>query len=94
MVRFVSELPAGLRAPLSALYTLAVLWVVGLVVAALLVGRRWRLARDIALAGVVAWVAARLLGTTLAGIGLGDALDALTRADASPARSHSPASRS
>ena len=84
LARFVAELPAGLRAPLSGLYTLAVLWAIGLVVAALLVGRRWRLARDIAIAGVLAWIAARLLGTALAGVGLGDALDALTKAGASP----------
>ena len=84
LARFVADLPSGLRAPLSGLYTLAVLWAIGLVVAALLVGRRWRLARDIAVAGVLAWIAARLLGTALAGVGLGDALDALTKAGASP----------
>ncbi len=84
LARFVAELPAGLRTPLSALYGLAVLWTIGLVAAALVVGRRWRLARDIGLAGVLAWVAARLLGTALTGIGLGDALDALTKAGASP----------
>jgi glycosyltransferase 2 family protein len=82
--RFVAQLPAGLRLPLAGLYGLAVLWAIGLVVAALFIGRRWRLARDIGLAVVVAWVGARLLGTALQGVGLGDSLDALTKAGASP----------
>ncbi len=84
LARFVAELPAGLRTPLEGLYVLAVLWVVGLIVIAVLMGRRWRLARDIACAAVIAWVAARLLGSALQGLGLGDLLDALIRAGASP----------
>jgi tRNA A-37 threonylcarbamoyl transferase component Bud32 len=90
LVRFVAALPQGLRTPLEALYGLAVLWVIGLVVVAVIIGRRWRLARDIGLAAVLTWVAARMLGTLLEGIGFGDALDALTKAGASP---HFPLTR-
>jgi len=84
LARFVTELPDGVRTPLAGLYGLAVLWAIGLVVGAVLIGRRWRLARDIGTAAVVAWVGARLLGTALAGLGLGDSLHALTDAGSSP----------
>ena len=90
LVRLVGALPAGLRIPLDGIYSLAVLWAVALAVAALLVGRRWRLARDIGIAAVVAWASARLLGAALQGIGLGDSLDAVTQAGSSP---HFPLTR-
>ena len=80
LVDFVSSLSDALRIPLTGLYGLAVLWVIGLVVVAVVIGRRWRLARDIGVAAVLTWILARLLGSVLAGAGLGDALDALTDA--------------
>ncbi len=53
----------GAWAPLfRALYRLGALWAVGLVVVAALVAGRRRLARDLVVAGVLAWAAARALG--------------------------------
>ncbi|MDQ6928810.1 MAG: hypothetical protein M3159_09175, partial [Actinomycetota bacterium] len=56
-------LPGGLKPLFRALYGLGGLWAVGLVFSAALFARRWRLARDLLLAGVVAWATARLIGT-------------------------------
>ncbi len=57
-----NTLPDGLETTFRALYRLGALWAVGLVVlAALLRGRR-HLARDLVVAGVLAWAGARALG--------------------------------
>ena len=58
----VVSIPDQLDSVFLAIYRLGALWAVGLVVVAALVGRRWRLGRDLLLAGVVAWLAARLIG--------------------------------
>ena len=58
----VISIPDQLDPVFLAIYRLGALWAVGLVVVAALVGRRWRLGRDLLLAGVVAWLAARLIG--------------------------------
>jgi uncharacterized membrane protein YbhN (UPF0104 family) len=58
-------LPGGLKPLFRALYSLGGLWAVGLVFSAALFARRWRLARDLLLAGVVAWATARLIGTVV-----------------------------
>ncbi len=50
-----NTLPGDLEPLFRALYRLGTLWAVGLVVVAALVGRRWRLARDLLAAGVLAW---------------------------------------
>ncbi len=82
---FFNSLPGALRAPFRALYSLGQLWAVGLVVAAALIGRRWRLARDLLLSGVVAWVLARILGAVVAQHGsLTDGINAVTRMGTSP----------
>ena len=60
---FFNTLPGWLLPLFRNLYRLGALWAVGLVVASALVGRRWRLARDLLLAGVLAWGFGRLLGT-------------------------------
>jgi undecaprenyl-diphosphatase len=57
-----NTLPSGLRSLFRLVYALGALWTLGLVVLAALVGRRWRLARDMALAGIVSWGVARLMG--------------------------------
>ncbi len=59
---FFESLPAGPAALVELFYKLGSLWAVGLVVAAALVGRRWRLARDLLLAGALAWTLARFVG--------------------------------
>ena len=50
-----NTLPGDLEPLFRALYRLGTLWAVGLVVVAALVGRRWRLGRDLLVAGVLAW---------------------------------------
>ena len=59
--QFFAGLPSGLRDLADALYRLGSLWAAGLVVAAALVGRRWRLARDLSLAAIVSWLVARTM---------------------------------
>ena len=63
------SLPGGLRDLVDGLYRLGSLWAAGLVVVAALVVRRLRLARDLAVAGVGAWLLARVLGELTAGAG-------------------------
>ena len=57
-----NTLPNGLAPLFRALYRLGALWALGLVVVAALVAGRLRLARDLVLAGVLAWGTARALG--------------------------------
>src|SRR5947207_13840532 len=57
-----NTLPNGLATLFRALYRLGALWAVGLVVVAALVAGRRRLARDLVVAGVLAWASARALG--------------------------------
>src|SRR4051794_20801672 len=59
-------LPGSLRPLFEVLYRAAALWAVALVVAAALAARRWRLARDLVLAGLLGWLFARGLGLVLA----------------------------
>ena len=57
-----NTLPNGLAPAFRALYRLGALWAVGLVVVAALVARRRHLARDLVVAGLLAWASARALG--------------------------------
>ncbi|HEY3673881.1 MAG TPA: lysylphosphatidylglycerol synthase domain-containing protein [Acidimicrobiia bacterium] len=57
-----NTLPGALAPIFRALYRLGALWAVGLVVVAALVAGRRRLARDLVVAGVLAWASARALG--------------------------------
>ena len=56
-------LPNDLDSFFRRLYALGALWALALVVLAALLARRWRLARDMAIGGVAAWVLGRLIGT-------------------------------
>ncbi|HXY91198.1 MAG TPA: hypothetical protein VEP49_01860, partial [Acidimicrobiia bacterium] len=58
----VASVPRRIDPVFLALYRLGVLWAIGIVVVAALVARRWRLARDLIVAGVVTSLAARLMG--------------------------------
>jgi undecaprenyl-diphosphatase len=62
VVELVATIPRGLDSLLLGLYRLGAMWALGLVVVAALVVRRWRLARDLFVAGLVTAVAARLMG--------------------------------
>ncbi len=73
-------LPGDLRAFFAGLYDIAALWAIGIVVAAALVARRWRLARDLAIAGGAAWLVGRFLGAIVVNdAGLEKSLDIVTR---------------
>ena len=56
--KFWSSLPGGLHGFFEALSRLGSLWAVGLVAAAALLARRWRLALELTIAGGVAWFVA------------------------------------
>jgi len=60
----VNSLPGGLRPLARVVYGVGALWAAALVAGAALAGRRLRLARDLLLAGALAWLLAR--GTALA----------------------------
>lgn len=60
-------LPPGFGGLARAVERLAGLWAAGLLVAAAVGARRWRLARDLLLAGALAWLVARGLGLAVGG---------------------------
>ena len=79
------SLPRNFEPPMRVLRGLGTLWAVGLVASAALVGRRWRLARDLLLAGAVAWGLARLSGVLwIDHVGLRRGLRVLTQRGSSP----------
>lgn len=79
------SLPGGLAPLFRGLASLGALWAVGLVGAAALFGRRWRLARDLLVSGLLAWAIARVLGSDVVGhIGLRASLRTLTHAGVTP----------
>ena len=61
VIEFFDSIPHGARTLFLILYQLAALWAVGLLVVTVLLLRRWRLARDLAVAGALAWVLGRLM---------------------------------
>lgn len=61
VVELFDSIPHGARTLFLILYQLAALWAVGLLVVTVLLLRRWRLARDLAVAGALAWVVGRLM---------------------------------
>ncbi len=79
------SLHGNFEPPMRVLRGLGTLWAVGLVASAALVGRRWRLARDLLLAGAVAWGLARLSGVLwIDHVGLRRGLRVLTHRGPSP----------
>jgi glycosyltransferase 2 family protein len=73
VVRLFDSIPAGARTLFLILYQLAALWAVGLLVVTVLLLRRWRLARDLAVAAVGAWVLGRLMAFLVHDSGLWNA---------------------
>jgi uncharacterized membrane protein YbhN (UPF0104 family)/tRNA A-37 threonylcarbamoyl transferase component Bud32 len=67
LFQLINGLPDALAPLFELLYRFGALWALGLVVVAALVARRWRLARDMAIAGLAAWFAARLIGVIVVG---------------------------
>ncbi len=76
---FFNQLPDSLSDAFRLAYGLGTLWGVGLVLVAALIGRRWRLARDLTLAGVLAALLARLIGAAASGDSTTEALQATVR---------------
>jgi uncharacterized membrane protein YbhN (UPF0104 family)/tRNA A-37 threonylcarbamoyl transferase component Bud32 len=62
IARFFESIPHGARTLVLILYQLAALWAIGLLVVTVLLLRRWRLARDLAVAAALAWILGRLTG--------------------------------
>ncbi len=58
----INGLPNYLDSLFRLVFTLGALWAVGLVAVAAIVARRWRLARDLLVAGVFTWMIARVMG--------------------------------
>ena len=80
-----NSLPGGLLPLFRSMYRLGALWAVGLVVVSALVGRRWHLARDLLLAGLLAWGFGRIMGEIVVeGASLAHSLRAITRTGVSP----------
>lgn len=74
-----NQLPDSLRDVVRLAYGMGTLWGLGLVLVAALVGRRWRLARDLTLAGVIAALLSRLIGAVAGGDTAAEALKATVR---------------
>jgi uncharacterized membrane protein YbhN (UPF0104 family) len=74
-----NQLPDSLADLFRLAYGLGTLWGLGLVLVAALIGRRWRLARDLALAGVLAALLSRLIGAIASGDSTAEALQATVR---------------
>lgn len=81
--RALNGLPGGLKPLFENIYRASALWGVLLVAAAAVVTRRWRLARDLLLAGVLGWLLARGLGLVLAD-GFRPGLRAVVRSSVTP----------
>ncbi|HWC39946.1 MAG TPA: lysylphosphatidylglycerol synthase domain-containing protein [Acidimicrobiales bacterium] len=80
LFHFFNSLPGGLKSLFRAIYTVGAIWAVGIVVVAALVARRWRLARDLLISGILAWVVARVIGVfVVQHKSFGDGLDIVTR---------------
>lgn len=62
IARVFTSLPNDARSLVLIIYDVMALWAVGLLVVVVLLLRRWRLARDLLVAGVAAWALGRLAG--------------------------------
>src|SRR3954468_23946151 len=77
--RTFNDLPGDWYGFFRAVFALGTVWALGLAIVAAVVGRRWRLARDLLIAGVGAWAIAHALGAWVAGDGISDSFKAVTR---------------
>lgn len=82
---FFNSLPNGMASFFTTLYRLGALWAVALVAGAALLDRRWRLARDLALSGALAWGIARAVGILVVEkAGIAKSLEVITRTGDTP----------
>ena len=80
----VNNLPDGLEGFFRGLYRLGGLWFVAAAAGAAALLRRWRLARDVLVAGVAAWAIGSFLAVLVNGQGVSDAAEAVIRTGAGP----------
>jgi undecaprenyl-diphosphatase len=82
----INGLPDYLDSFFELVFALGALWAVGLVAVAALIARRWRLARDLAIAGFATWAIARVISQlVVVDASLVKSLDIVTRiGDATP----------
>lgn len=76
--QLVNGLPVQLSSTFRAFSAAGTLWALALAVTSAVVGRRWRLARDLLLAGLAAWAAAHVAAAIVAGNGWTESLRAVT----------------
>jgi undecaprenyl-diphosphatase len=74
-----NDLPGSWYGFFRGVYALGTVWALGLAIAAAVIGRRWRLARDLLVAGLGAWAIAHALGAWVAGDGISESFKAVTR---------------
>ncbi len=84
LFRFFNGLPDDLAPFFKTLYWAGTLWPLLVVTAAALVARRWRLARDLMVAGLLAWLVARVLAGLVDDQSLSDVFHEVTRLGRSP----------
>jgi undecaprenyl-diphosphatase len=72
-VRFLRSLPDDADSFILVFYDLLALWALALLAFALLLVRRWRLARDVLVAGALAWVLGRVIAVFVDRVDLGHA---------------------
>ncbi len=72
--QFFTSLSDGISGVFAALLGVGTLWGVGLVVAAALLARRWRLALVLGLAGALAWFFGKFVGLLTAGVSVANAI--------------------
>ncbi len=84
VVRWFATLPDAADTFFLVFYDLLAIWAVGLLVVAVLLVRRWRLARDLAAAGALAWLLGRLLAFVWGETSLGGAFEVVFDVTAAP----------
>src|SRR5690606_35249553 len=84
LFQLVNNLPDAAQGVFDLFYALGGVWIVFLVAAAALVARRRRLARDLLVTGLLAFVSASVLAVLIDGNGADEAVDAIVRTDAGP----------
>ena len=75
----INGLPDDLEGVAKAVFQLGTLWALGIIVVAALLARRWRLTRDLFLAGFLAWLVGHVLALTLGNESFSDSVDAIVR---------------
>lgn len=76
-----NDLPDGLTGVAKALFDVGTLWALGIIAVAALLARRWRLSRDLFLAGFVAWLVGRIIAGAVGSESFSDIVHAIVRAN-------------